>query len=575
MPEPQSQESDIDLAHYLELALRRRWIILSATLLVALVTGAITFTTRPMFQSSALLVIEKERGGAMFSNGAMVENSNDDYYQTQYRLLRSYSLLEKVHAQLHLDQFDEFSNPNGVEKLQDSVSIVPVAKSRLLNVRAESYDPGLSARIANGISQAFVQQNLENQLFISKEVLQALQVNNNDADARARYDSLPAVVNNALIQSLKGEYAKLESQVSALSQIVTPKHPTLISLRSNLDTLRKQIDGETDKIVQSLKTELSGQLRGNNVRIVDAARVPERPFKPKKAQALVLGLIGGLTVGLSLALMVENLDQSIRSQDDVEAKLSLPFLGLIPHSSVIKEHVYESLLAQEPSLTGEAFRNLRTMVDFAGVSLKSKALFVTSSVQEEGKTFVASNLAVTFAQMGENVLLIDGDLRRPSVHKNFHLSSESGLSDYLASSHNVAEVSALIRKSQVSNLSVLSCGPRPPNPSELLNTPRLAALLVWARTNFDRVVVDCTPMFPINDTLLWGRHIDSAVFVVRYGKTRVPLIKNATQRLLGAGTRLLGVAINGAQAGGLAYAAYGYYYQQYYRAYHPAPSAKT
>jgi capsular exopolysaccharide synthesis family protein len=261
------------------------------------------------------------------------------------------------------------------------------------------------------------------------------------------------------------------------------------------------------------------------------------------------------------------LDQSVRTQEDIESKLRQPFLGIIPQTQFRDGKIYEPLLVKELTLTSEAFRNMRTMIDFAGLGGKSKAILVTSTVQGEGKTYVGTNLAVALAQMGESVLLIDGDLRRPSIHRTLGLSAERGLSDFLATGRHAEDAAALVQASEVPGLSVLPCGPRPPNPSELLNTPRLGALVAWAREKYDRVIVDCTPMFPINDTLLWGRHVPSAVFVVRYGTTRVPLILTACQKLVTGGIKPLGIAVNAAKAGGLSYAAYGYYYQQYYHTY--------
>ena len=231
-----------------------------------------------------------------------------------------------------------------------------------------------------------------------------------------------------------------------------------------------------------------------------------------------------------------------------------------------------ALNAQE-KLTSEAVRNLRTMVDFASVPQNAKAMIVTSTIQDEGKSYIASNLAVAFSQLGEKVLLITGDLRRPSIHKNFGVSSERGLSDFLAKGQRVEELADLVQKSEVPGVHVLSCGPRPPNPSELLNTPRLGALVAWAKTNYDRVIVDCTPMYPIHDTLLWGRHINAAIFVARYGSTRAPLIAKACSRLQEGGVKVLGAVVNAAKSGGLTYSSYGYYYQQYYRAYEQESAA--
>lgn len=561
-----TMSDELDFSHYLDVVLRRRWIVASTLVIVFVSAFLYTFTARRVYQASSLLVIEKERGGISAQSGSMVENSNEDYYQTQYKLLQSRTLLAKVYADLKLWETQDFCEPRGMVKLQKAVTISPVLRSRLVYVRVDSHDAKLAAVVANRLSETFVEQNLANQLFISKEVLQALQAKGGDTNSA----DLPAVVNSPLIQALKAEYAKLQSSYAELYARYTEKHPAVIRVKSSMIALNAQILGETARIVASMKTELSGQLRGNNVRIIDPAEIPERPFKPNIIASLVLGLIGGLALGLALAFLIEMLDQSVRTQEDIEGKLGQPFLGIIPQTIIKDGKIFSSMITKELSLTSEAVRNLRTMVDFAGVGGKSKALLVTSTVQGEGKTYVASNLAVALAQLGESVLLIDGDLRRPNVHRAFGLSSERGLSEFLVSGRKAEDAAGLIQKSEVPGLDILPCGPRPPNPSELLNTPRLGALIAWARERYDRVIVDCTPMFPVNDTLLWGRHVAFSIFVVRYGATRTPLISTACQKLVTGGIKPLGIAINAAKAGGLSYSSYGYYYQQYYHQYHEA-----
>ncbi len=244
------------------------------------------------------------------------------------------------------------------------------------------------------------------------------------------------------------------------------------------------------------------------------------------------------------------------------------FLAFIPFSTPPKgAKSYSDLLAPTQSLSSEAFRNLRTMVDFAHVAAVSGPVLVTSTVQEEGKSHVSSSLAVAFSQLHPRVLLIDGDLRRPSLHRKFQVSSARGLSNFLASGEDLESLEGLIQTTDVPNLTMLPCGPRPPNPSELLNTPRVAALLSWAAGRFDRVIVDCPPIFPISDTVLWGRHIRHAIFVVRYGKTRIPAVKEANRRLDVSGIKNLGIVINAASAGGLSYASYGHYNYHYYNSY--------
>jgi len=310
MIENPGQDQEIDFAKYLEMIMRRRWVLISAFAIVFITTALVTFLTRPVFQASSLLVIEKERGSGttIYASGSLIENSNEDYYQTQYKLLQSESLTKKVYDEQGLSREPDFAGPNGLVGFRKSITIFPVLRSRLVYVRVQSHDAALAARAANALAEAFVEENLANQMFISKDILQALKIIGDSSQARQTYESLPSVVGNPLIQNLKGERAKLEAQFAEMSQRFTPKHPAMIALKSNIAALKSEIDTETDKIVRSLKTELSGQLRGNNVRIVDPAQVPKVPFKPKKSLALLLGLLGGLAAGLLMAFIVETID---------------------------------------------------------------------------------------------------------------------------------------------------------------------------------------------------------------------------------------------------------------------------
>ena len=558
-------ELEFDISYYLELILRRRWVALSVFVSVVIVVALVTFNTRPVFQSQALLVIEKERGNnVIYQGGPTVERGNDDYYQTQYKLLKSEALLKTVYQRLNLESIPEYAGVYGYRKLIKPVAIAPVPRSRLVYIKVDSFDPVLSANIANEVAKVFIEQNLSNQLFISKDVLNALQADRAGNQSRAIYESLPAVVNNSLIMDLKRESAKLQSQVAEASGRYTPKHPQVLALTANLNAVLGQIKEETDKVIQSLKIDLSGQLMGNNIRLIDAAMPPLQPIKPRKMFNMLLALIGGVVLGLFAAVLVEFIDQTVRTQEDVENKLGLPFLGIVPLTRQVKDQTsYNHLILQEHSLISESIRNLRTMVDFAEVGSKSKSVIVSSSVQGEGKSYVAGNLAAAIAQAGERVLIVDGDLRRSNMHKVFRVSNAKGLSDFLGGGRNTEDILPLIQPTDVKNLSILTCGPRPPNPAELLNTPRLSAFLTWAQANYDRIIVDCPPMFPISDALLWGKYINNCIFVTAFGKTRVPLIKTAIKRFAASGLKVLGAVVNMSKFGGLSYSYYGYYQYNY------------
>ncbi|MDD4004276.1 MAG: polysaccharide biosynthesis tyrosine autokinase [Elusimicrobiaceae bacterium] len=566
----QENLQEIDFLYYGETLLRRRWILLSCWAAVVLLVLLVTVRTRPVYQASSLIVIEREKNsGATIQSGPMVERDNLDYYQTQYKLLQSRTLLTKVYDALKLGQYEDFAEPNGIEKLYRAITISPVQKSRLVYIRASSHEPKLAASISNTLSNTYIQGNMSNQLFMSQDVLKALQEQEGTKSSSELFDSLPAVVNNPLIQELKKERANRQSEIASLSGRYTKAHPTVVSLQANLDSISRQIEQEIKRIITSLKIDLSGQLLSNNIRMIDPAIVPLKPSKPKKLLNLVIGVITGFIFGVLVVFIVEAIDQTIRTQDDVETKLKIPFLTLLPideahKSTQTKTPAYHTLLAKDQSLTSEAVRNLRTMIDFAEVTEPNKSFLVTSSMQGEGKSYVCANIAFSIAQAGEKVLIIDGDLRRSNIHKLFRISNAKGVSDFLARGRDALELRELVQKSELENLDILPCGPRPPNPAELLNTPRVSALIDWAMCNYDRVIIDCPPVFPISDIMLWGKYIGRCIFIVRHGETRVKLIQNALGQLEKTGVKMLGAVVNMSKLGGLSYSYYGSYYKYKY-----------
>jgi capsular exopolysaccharide synthesis family protein len=556
------QDIEINLSQYVEVVFRRRWIILAIATLVFAAAAAYAFLTPPVYRATTVLNIERESGTAVQSQN-IGEGEDDSYFNTQYKLIASDTALQRVYTDLKLSNAKDFSF--GVKSLASAVKVTPEPGTRLCDINVDSTNPQLAMNISRTLAQYFVEQNLNNKLFMSKDVLDALQSRMKGVDAEKVNESLPSVVNNGLIQGIKGQIFAAEAQLADLRMKYTDSHPVIISLKSRIASMKSELDNEVDNIVQSLKTELSGQLRANNVRIIDLPALPDKPIRPRKAIALVFGLIGGIALGVFTALMIELLDQTVRTHEDVERRLGLPFLGLIPFTRHKKgSPIYAPLLSADVSLTSEAFRNLRTMVGFTAASDGESCTLVTSTVQEEGKSFVATNLAVVLAQLGQKVLIVDGDLRRPRLHRTLQASNEKGLSDFL--SNGLTDPRDIVQKTEIPNLDVVTCGPRPPNPAELLNTARLDEFMVWARGRYNRVIVDCPPVFPISDILLWSRHVKPVIFVARFRRTRVPLIRTACARLKSSGARILGGVINGARLGTMTYAD-GRYYEQYYRDY--------
>jgi capsular exopolysaccharide synthesis family protein len=217
------------------------------------------------------------------------------------------------------------------------------------------------------------------------------------------------------------------------------------------------------------------------------------------------------------------------------------------------------MLKEGNFLLAEQIRNIRTMLGFALSDDRKAPILIASSLQSEGKSHLSVNLAVAFAQTQKKVLLIDGDLRRSRLHKVFKLSNEKGLTNIWQEDKKISSFEYNVQQTKVENLFVMTSGTRPPNPSELLNTPLLEAFVKWAVENYDCVIVDCPAVLPVSDTLLWGKYINKAIFVVKYGSTNSKLAEVALEKMKNVGIKIVGGVISQYEPKGLTYSKYGYY----------------
>ena len=552
---------ELDFSYYINIIFKRFWLIVGFVALGLVAAVLVNVFMRPAYKATALLMINQEDAGKIGASPYGSFTSEEDYYRTQYKLLESRSLLEKVYRNLELGQYEEFANPGGVKKLENALSIEPITRSRLVNVSAVTYDPRLSAQIANTLSKTFVAENVSNRISMGQDVIAALENTERSPEEQELLNSMPQVVNSDFIKSLKQQAAQLTGEQARLSAKYTDQHPDLQSVRQQLRAINNQINQETRRLVQSIKIELSGQFSGNNVRIVDSAVVPEKPVRPRKLLNLAIGLLAGGLLGLGIVFVLEFLDPSVQSSEDLEEKLNLPFLGFVPYEKPKKKETeYATLLKEGNFLMAENVRNVRTMLDFALSNDHNAPILITSSLQGEGKSHLSVNLLVAIAQAGKKVLLVDGDLRRARLHKAFRLSPEKGLSNIWDANPQKADYAANVQAvKDVPNLFVMTAGQRPPNPAELLNTPKLADFIAWAQKNYDQLVVDCPAILPVSDTLLWGKYIPRAVFVIKYGQTNAKLAKIALDKLQKAGIKVLGAVIGHYKPEGLSYGKYGYY----------------
>jgi len=441
-------------------------------------------------------------------------------------------------------------------------------------------------------------------------------------------DSVPEVLNNDLIRQIKSMEVDLYKRMSELSKKYGEQHPQMIAIESELKTLQKRKAQEITRVINSLRNEykvaeakekslkaalekqkkesldlnqkaiqytvlsreaesakqmydllikrfketsLTEDMRTGNIRIIDRAEVPKSPVRPKKMFNILLAVILGIVAGTGLAFFFEYLDNTLKLPEDIQKYLRVPYLGPVPAMALdgkpeSKEQPELVTLHSPKSTASEAYRGIRTSVLFSSAEKPPQVLLISSAAPQEGKTSTALNLAITMAQSGGKVILLDGDMRKPSLHKVFGFPKDKGLSSVLVGNCLFQDV---LLNTPVPNLDMIPCGPIPPNPSEILGSPRMAHLLEELRKSYDRVIIDTPPITAVTDAAVLGRMVDGAVVVVRAGATPREIVRNGLIQLQAVSSPILGVVLNGVDMN-----RDGSYYYQYYYYYYGEDGSK-
>ncbi|MEW1878585.1 polysaccharide biosynthesis tyrosine autokinase [Rhodococcus sp. NPDC080181] len=297
---------------------------------------------------------------------------------------------------------------------------------------------------------------------------------------------------------------------------------------------------ELTEQVRELETPANGGDPAAGVKTFQQAEASSTPVSPKTKRNLALGAAVGLLLGIALAVLRDRLDNTIKGRREIEAISGKALVGTIPFDKERKTHPAVDFQDLAQSSSAEAFRELRTNLQFLEVDHPPRVIVVTSAIPSEGKTTTAVNLAVALAEAGHHVALVEGDLRRPRVSKYMGLIGSVGMSTVLAGQATVEEV---LQPTKYEGLQAMASGPIPPNPSELLGSEASRALLVELRSRFDYVIVDGAPLLPVTDSAVLTTHADGALLVTRYGHTKSNELARAIGNLETIGARVLGVVL--------------------------------
>lgn len=429
---------------------------------------------------------------------------------------------------------------------------------------------------------------------------------------RKRTIYTPASNQDPMVSSMSSRLTELEMQKRSLLAENTENHPQVKALQGQIDELQSKIRATFETNLRSLTKQESDIVRRladyeaslrklpaaerelarftrvtkvnaniftfllqkqeeariaqaatiSNIKVVDSAITPEGPVKPQKKKNILLGLLVGLMLGVGLAFFHDYMDDTLKDADDAKQLLPWPLLGIIPHIKTDEAdgaHTDANLVSyQNPkSVAAEAFRSLRTGLHFASVRKQKKVIIVTSAFSGEGKTTISANLAETFAQTGSRVLLVGGDLRRPTLHKIFGFSNVPGLTELIAGD---CELAKIVHHTPMQKLDVLSAGTTPPNPAELLGSERMSVLIAYLIEQYDYIIIDAPPVLAVSDTPILAALCDAMLVVIEAGRVPQKAILRVQEILASVDAPIVGMIVNDKAGKAAGYGSYGSYY---------------
>jgi non-specific protein-tyrosine kinase len=514
----EQNEDGLDLRYYLSLILHWWWLIVLAAIIAGAASYFISRQMTPYYQaSSTVLVNAAPASKASDYNSVMM---SEQLTSTYSQMMSKDAVLSQVAKQVGL------SNPP--DQIKKWITVTPVRDTQLIQVVVETTDPDLSAKIANSIVEVFATQiqNIQTQRFSQSK--SALETQLTDYEKQ--------------IADMTSEVSKTETsdEKDRLNQKITQYRGMYSNLLQSYEQIRLSEAQSVSTVVQ-----------------VESAASNPIPVKPKVMQNTLLAAIVGILLAAGLVFVREAFDDTVKTPDDITRKFKLPVLGVISHHE--SDPDAPIALSSPRSPVTEAYRTLRTNLGYTSVDRRLYTIMVTSAEPGEGKSTITSNLGAVMAQNNKRVIALDCDLRHPCLHGNFGLSNRQGMSTLL--SQNSEATSEICNPTKEKGLFVITTGPIPPNPAELMGSQKLQSVLKWLKETADIILIDTPPILAVSDALILAPSLDGVVLVVRPGKTRYGALRQSIEQLQLVNARILGVVLNDVNTRGKAY---GYYYKNYH-----------
>jgi polysaccharide biosynthesis transport protein len=539
----------LEIRPYLEIIRRRLWFIVGAVAVVAIAAGVASGLRAPIYVSTARVFLQPGDPAEQLSPNQPNLGDPNRFVQAQMEIVRSEAVAQGASTYL----------PGMTARdVQRKSSVTSSPTSDVLEISASAPKPGGARDIANAVAKAYIENRRVSAVATLTQAAKDL---------------------SDLLAPLQATIADLDTKIAAASK---PGEDTpdaqVAALKSSRDAAATQY-----QTLYARQQELAANvsLQRGAAEVIAAANTPSMPVSPRPVRDAAAGAFLGLLVGTAIALLMEQLDDRIRSVADVERGLGLPILARLPfdEQSAQRPDAVAAIAHPHAPLT-EAARALRTSLQYKTVDGRLKTVVVTSAMPSEGKSVVCANLAAVCAQAGLRTVLVEADLRRPGLSALFGISATPGLVDAVAglktleddpvraepgartggpSTNGRTNIGALIA-SPIRNLGFLPAGPIPPNPAELLCSPRMSAVLGQLTAAADLVIIDTPPLLPVTDAAVLGALVDGVILVVAMDETRRASIREAIAILEGAKVPILGVVINKAPKTSVPY-----YYTEYAR----------